>query len=117
VLPINRRWRRLDRQIIADLFEQTTDPSSHARHQVWASAIAAGKFSFGPATICYVPKGKGAWKYRALGTETDVDREQEQFPYQCDFPISDWKRFHDALQAHYCHVTRELLPRYDITSA
>jgi hypothetical protein len=106
-----------DRQIIADLFEQTTAASSHARHAIWAQTIAAGKFSFGAANITYIPKGRGSWKYLALGTETDVDQGNERFPYQSDFSTSDWKHFHDALQAHYRYVTRELLPRYEITIA
>jgi hypothetical protein len=106
-----------DRQLIATLLEQTTIASSHGRHQVWVGAIACGKFSFGPATISYIPKGQGSWKYAALGTERDLDRENEQFPYAPSFLLSDWKLFHDALQAHHFHVIHELLPRYAICVA
>ncbi len=107
----------VDRQMMANLFEQTTDHSRHTRHRTWLAAIAAGKFSFGPATIGYIPKGKGSWKHLALGAETAIDRANEQFTYQHSFLMSDWKLFHDALQAHHFHVIHELLPRYDICVA
>jgi hypothetical protein len=106
-----------DRQRIAQEFTQTTANSSHVRHRAWIAAIAAGDFSFGPATIDYIPKGKGSWKHLALGTEADDDRDHQRFPYQPSFLTSDWKRFHDALQAHHFHIIHELLPRYDICVA
>ncbi|MBE9030666.1 hypothetical protein IQ266_13080 [filamentous cyanobacterium LEGE 11480] len=106
-----------DRQMIAALFANVTEHSSHRRHKQWATAIAAGKFSFGPANITYIPKGKGSWKHQALGTEKALDRSSDIFPYRDSFLTSDWKRFHDALQAHHFYVIHELLPQYGICVA
>ncbi|MCX7595602.1 MAG: hypothetical protein N2235_17970, partial [Fischerella sp.] len=94
-----------------------TDNSGNVRHKKWLQAIAEGKFSFGKAYVTYIPKGKNSWKYLALGTEDDVDRENEVFSYHSTFLTSDWKLFHDALQAHHFYVIHELLPRYGICVA
>lgn len=106
-----------DKTLIAQMFQTITDHSRHLRHQKWLTAIAAGKFSFGPASVSYIAKGKGSWKHQALGTESEVDRHQEVFPYNPNFLTSDWKLFHDALQAHHFYITHELLPRYGICVA
>jgi hypothetical protein len=106
-----------DRTLIGELFQTCTDNSSHARHQQWIAAIAAGKFSFGPATIAYRPKGEGSWKHAALGTLQDLDRDNDIFPYSASFLSSNWKLFHDALQAHHFYVIHELLPQYGICVA
>lgn len=109
--------KAVDRVMIAHLLEHTIQHSSHARHRVWAAAITAGKFSFGPATISYIPKGKGSWKHLALGTEKAIDRSTDVFSYSDHFLTSDWKLFHDALQAHHFHIIHELLPQYGICVA
>lgn len=80
-------------------------------------AIEAGNFSFGPATISYIAKGKGSWKHLALGMESAVDRGDEVYPYRPEFLTSDWKRFHDALQIHRLSVLHKLLPKYGICAA
>jgi hypothetical protein len=106
-----------DRTTLQQLLESIVDNSGHARHQAWLSAIAAGKFSFGAAAIDYKPKGEGSWKHLALGTLQEVDRENDIFPYSTNFLSSDWKLFHDALQAHHFYVIHELLPKYGICVA
>ncbi|MBW4517454.1 MAG: hypothetical protein KME11_19795 [Timaviella obliquedivisa GSE-PSE-MK23-08B] len=103
-----------DKTTIAYLLQNITDDDKFVRHQKWLKAIAEGKFSFGRAKVSYISKGKGSWKYLSLGTEKAVDSENETFPYQTAFLNSDWKRFHDALQAHHFHVLHELLPQYGI---
>lgn len=106
-----------DRAIIAHMLETITDTDGHRRHQQWLEAIAQGRFSFGPTQIGYIPKGRDSWKYRALGTEAAVDRQDTVFPYHPQFLQSDWKRFHDALKAHHFYVIHDLLPRYGICVA
>jgi hypothetical protein len=106
-----------DRALIRQLFESLTDNSGHARHRQWLGVIAAGQFSFGAAEIRYLPKGEGSWKHLALGTLQDTDRDDDVFPYSANFLTSDWKRFHDALQAHHFYVVHELLPKYGICVA
>lgn len=107
----------LDRQLIATLFETLTYPDRKLRHRLWLAAIAEGKFSFGRAVVDYIPKGKLSWKFLALGTERERDRGDEVFPYREQFLASDWKYFHDALQAHRLFVLHDLLPRYGICAA
>ncbi|AKG23545.1 DUF6765 family protein [Calothrix sp. 336/3] len=103
-----------DKTIIATMLETITDRSGKVRHKKWLQAIAAGKFSFGEANICYIPKGKNSWKHLALGTEHLIDKEHQVFTYTPSFLASDWKLFHDALQAHHVYIIHELLPFYGI---
>lgn len=106
-----------DRERIAALLTTMTAPDREVRHQKWLAAIAQGNFSFGSATVKYIPKGKASWKFLALGTEKERDRGDEVFPYHEQFLASDWKLFHDALQAHRVFVLHDLLPRYGICAA
>ncbi len=103
-----------DRALIAKMLETLTASSGTERHQKWLQAIATGQFSFGPAIVSYVAKGKGSWKHAALGTEAIVDRGDEIYTYRPEFLRSHWKRFHDALQAHRFYVLHSLLPGYGI---
>ncbi len=80
-------------------------------------AIARGVFSFGAANIEYLPKGRGSWKHRALGTTRSVDEDYELFAYRRTFLHSNWKLFHDALQAHRFDVLHDILPAYGICAA
>jgi hypothetical protein len=107
----------VDKRKIAELLQTIQDDKGTVRHQKWLAAIAEGKFSFGSATVTYVAKGKGSWKYEALGTERLIDRQDEIFPYRPHFLNSPWKLFHDALQAHRFYVLHELLPSYGICVA
>ncbi len=104
-----------DKAVIANLLENLRDKRGKVRHQQWLEAIKAGKFSFGASEVKYIPKGKGSWKYDALGTEKERDSGSEIFPYSSQFLASHWKLFHDALEKHRFFVAHELLPRYGIS--
>ena len=106
-----------DKSLIDQMFRTLTSDNRLVRHQEWLQAIAAGKFSFGAATVYYKAKGKNSWKYLALQTEGEIDREDEVFAYHPHFLTSDWKLFHDALQAHHFYIIHELLPQYRICVA
>lgn len=117
---------------------ETTDPDGEKRHQAWLEAIAEGKFPFGRQVIDYVASGPGSWKHAALGAAGDAEdamiaqmdlterveylfkagaTTKGRFTYDPQFLTSDYKLFHDALQAHRFHVIHELLPRYGICAA
>ncbi len=103
-----------DKRQIAKLLLKTTERSSRKRHKIWLKAIAEGRFSFGKAKVTYKAKGKGSWKYQALGTEAIVDTGEEVFPFRATFLDSHWKRFHDALEEHRTYIVHKLLPKYGI---
>ncbi len=79
--------------------------------------IEEGYFSFGAEKVKYVPKGASSWKHRAVGTKKFTDHTNEIFKYKQTFPKSNWKMFHDALQAHRFTVLHDILPRYEIIAA
>jgi hypothetical protein len=106
-----------DKGLIGWMLENIKDRNSSIRHQKWLDAISQGQFSFGSANVNYIPKGKGSWKYHALGTEKPIDKDNEIFSYDPSFLISNWKLFHDALQAHQFYVIHHLLPNYGICVA
>jgi hypothetical protein len=99
------------------MLENIKDKNGHARHHKWLDAISQGKFSFGDANVDYIPKGQGSWKYQALRTEKAVDKDNEIFHYHPSFLVSNWKLFHDALQAHQFYIIHDLLPKYGICVA
>ena len=59
----------------------------------------------------------GSWKEAALGTVKKEDTGFERYGYSPEFLDSNWKRFHDALQAHRSNVVNDILPRYEICAA
>ncbi|MBD0336208.1 MAG: hypothetical protein ICV62_12020, partial [Cyanobacteria bacterium Co-bin13] len=63
-----------DRSLIAHMLTSITQAKGEMRHQAWLAAIAAGKFSFGPAVAHYAAKGRQSWKYQALRVEEGSDR-------------------------------------------
>lgn len=103
-----------DQKIIADQLQNITDKSGQKRHKIWLNNLKNGEFSFGKAEIFYIPKGKGSWKYEALKTEKEKDDGEEIYCYETNFLTSNWKFFHDALEAHYFYVIHVLLPKYGI---
>ena len=103
--------------MVESLFRNLRNPSGEARHDRWLAAIAAGAFSFGKQDLEYRGKGQGSWKETALGTIRLTDTGYELFPYRPDFLLSDWKLFHDAIQAHRSDVVHGILPRYGICAA
>ncbi|MDX8405947.1 MAG: DUF6765 family protein [Mariprofundus sp.] len=103
-----------DMTTIRDMFTNTKMDSGEERHAQWLSAIASGAFSFGAETVSYnKARGKGSWKDEALGTSYDMPVHS----YKKGFLSSDWKMFHDAVQAHRFYVIHDLLPRYGICAA
>ena len=100
-----------DAEKMKDLFSSIQEKKGEARHKQWLTEIADGAFSFGPETIEYSGKdGKKSWKKQALGTSCD----KPVYPYKTSFLKSDWKLFHDAVQAHHLYVNHQLLPKYGI---
>ena len=107
-----------DKKKIANLFKSTKHEDGHKRHEVWMKKIQSGHFSFGAANPVYIPKGKGSWKHKAIGTmEWTDDPHDKPFAYKESFLTSDWKMFHDALQAHRYDVIHDILPKYGICAA
>ncbi len=76
-----------------------------------------GYFNFPPVKLDYRSKGRGSWKYLALGTVKSKDEEDETFKYKESFLKSDWKLFHDALLAHRFNLLHDILPRFGICAA
>lgn len=99
-----------DMKKIRTLFESVVDKDGGERHRVWLNTISAGEFSFGPAEISYADDGKKSWKALALGTSQDLPVHE----YRDGFLESNWKRFHDAVQAHRLAVLHDILPYYGI---
>jgi len=56
-------------------------------------------------------------KANIIGTKEITDDPGEVFKYTQTFPKSNWKMFHDALQAHRFAVLHDILPRYGIIAA
>jgi hypothetical protein len=103
-----------DRATIWALINEVRDDAPEKRHATWLAEIARGVFSFGPETARYLGDGDDTWKKRALGT---LDLDAEQPDYREEFLASDWKLFHDALQAHRFDVMFHILPEYGICAA
>ena len=109
---------KADRKKIENLIKTITKEDGEERHEEWLKKIQDGHFSFGSANLKYTPKGKGSWKHKAIGTVEWVDDlEEGPFAYKESFLKSDWKMFHDALQAHRFEVIHEILPKYGISAA
>jgi hypothetical protein len=103
-----------DRALIQEMLCSIQDPDGEDRCAKWVSAILEGKFSFGSAKIDYFSKGLQSWKYLALGTEKNVDHFWERFEYSSKFLNSDWKHFHDSVQAHQFDMLHKVFPKFQI---
>ena len=104
-----------DKLKLGRLFKNVKNEDGEKRHAVWLKKIAAGYFSFGSGRLSYVPKGRYSWKHKALGKMEWVDDPHgEPFVYKESFLTSDWKMFHDALQAHRFDVIHDILPKFGI---
>ncbi|HSQ41403.1 MAG TPA: DUF6765 family protein [Fibrobacteraceae bacterium] len=94
------------------------DTDGGVRHRKWAHSIADGNFSFGREKIFYAEDGKYSWKAEALGTSSDMPVYVYSRPSPSNgekgFLKSDWKLFHDAVQAHLHCVLHDILPEYGI---
>jgi hypothetical protein len=102
-----------DMKTIRSLFLGLKDADGEKRHREWLKAVKEGRFSFGSETVQYHARGKHSWKHKALGTSMDMAVHS----YNKSFLKSDWKRFHDAIQAHRFYVNHDLLPTYGICAA
>jgi hypothetical protein len=52
-----------------------------------------------------------------MGQIAATDTGREEFPLNDSFMKSNWKHFHDALQAHRFDVLHDILPKYGICAA
>lgn len=106
-----------DAKMIFALIKSIKGDTGELRHEKWIQEIKKGSFSFGPAELTYIPKGKGSWKHKSLGQQAAQDTGREEFAYKETFLTSNWKLFHDALQAHRFDVLHDILPKYGICAA
>lgn len=106
-----------DAKKILSLIKTIKGDSGEIRHHKWIEEIASGSFSFGAEKVAYVGKGKGSWKHKSIGQLASADTGRETFTYNKSFMKSNWKHFHDALQAHRLDVLHDILPRYGICAA
>jgi hypothetical protein len=106
-----------DKNKIKSLISSIKDEDGEERHKKWLKAIERGDFSFGPEKLTYIPKGAGSWKHKSIGTREWVDSKEDVFIYKDTFLKSNWKLFHDALQAHRFRVVHDILPKYGISAA
>lgn len=102
-----------DRKQIRRLFTEIKDPDGKRRHQEWQRAIKKGAFSFGPETVFYTARRRQSWKTKALGTSHDIP----VYTYHKNFLTSNWKLFHDAVQAHRFSIVHDILPKFGICAA
>ncbi len=101
---------------IGDGLKEIRDEDETVRHRKWLDRIGDGTFGFRDR-VAYIEKGEDSWKQKALSTDEDmIDNRNAPLPYPASFLDSDWKLFHDALQAHRFFVLHELLPRYGLLS-
>jgi hypothetical protein len=103
-----------DRAALWDLINELRSDKPEDRHTAWLAEIARGTFSFGREAVRYVGEGDGSWKHHALGAH---EPSAEEHNYREEFLASDWKLFHDALQAHRFDVMLHILPEYGICAA
>jgi hypothetical protein len=106
-----------DAKKILSLIKNIKGDTGEVRHEKWLEEINKGSFSFGPEKITYVGKGKGSWKHKSIGQLAAADTGRETFTFKDSFMKSDWKHFHDALQAHRLDILHDVLPRYGICAA
>ncbi len=102
-----------DKKHIRNLFTTFTEKDGEVRHKQWLTCIKNGEFSFGAERLSYHPRGRKSWKANALGTSHDLRVHK----YNKVFLTSDWKFFHDAIQAHRFHIIHDILPKYGICAA
>lgn len=106
-----------DAKKIFSLIKSTKGDSGEVRHEKWIDEISKGSFSFGSEKVTYVAKGKGSWKRKSIGQLAAYDTGREEFIFKKTFMSSNWKLFHDALQAHRLDILHDVLPKYGICAA
>jgi hypothetical protein len=103
-----------DRVLIEQFLVGIRNADEKDRHAVWLAQIALGIFSFGAEKVTYAGEGPGSWKAEALA---EAKQGADGMPYRPEFLRSNWKLFHDALQAHRFDVIHNILPEYGICVA
>jgi hypothetical protein len=103
-----------DRAVIHEMIIGLKDDDEKKRHAEWLAAVARGAFSFGAETVTYRGEGEGSWKQQALGA---LEQPKDGYKYTPGFLRSDWKLFHDALQAQRLEINNTILPEYGICVA
>ncbi|MGD8241948.1 MAG: hypothetical protein PVF59_03925 [Desulfobacterales bacterium] len=106
-----------DARKIFALIKSIKGDSGEERHQKWLSEIRQGSFSFGAEEVDYIAKGRRSWKHQSIGQLAAADTGRENFTFKKSFLASNWKRFHDALQAHRLDILHDVLPKYGICAA
>lgn len=102
------------RSRLESLFMDIRDADGDKRHEEWRRRAMTGEFAGVSSIPPYQAKGKGSWKYKALGTTLTIDDPGQVFTYTPEFITSDWKKFHDGLQVQRQYILLELLPAYGI---
>ena len=107
-----------DANKILSRLKTTKGDTGEIRHEKWLAEIENGTFSFGSARPVYIAKGKESWKFKSIGQVAASDNGREIFTYRKKhFLKSNWKLFHDAIQAHRFDVLHDILPKYGICAA
>ena len=106
-----------DAKKLFSLIKSVKGDSGEIRHEKWIDEIRKGSFSFGSEEVEYIAKGKGSWKHKSIGQLAASDTGREKFAYRKSFMSSNWKLFHDALQAHRLEILHDVLPKYGICAA
>nr|VFJ61476.1 MAG: hypothetical protein BECKDK2373C_GA0170839_108913 [Candidatus Kentron sp. DK] len=103
------------RNKLRELFVELKEKDGDKRHAEWMRKIRGGFFGFDNAEALadYRPRGDNSWKAQALGNSDDLT----EYFYRPEFLKSNWKMFHDAIQAHRFHVVHDILPKYGICAA
>lgn len=106
-----------DAKKLFSLLKSIKGITGEIRHERWIAEIKKGAFSFGPAEVSYIAKGNGSWKHKSIGQLAAADSDRDVFSYKKSFLKSNWKLFHDALQAHRFDILHDVLPKYGICAA
>ena len=106
-----------DRKKIVSLLKTIKGDEGKDRHKKWMAEIKAGSFSFGSQNVNYIAKGRGSWKHQSIGQLKAADSDHDVFVFKKTFMNSNWKLFHDALQAHRFDILHDILPKYGICAA
>nr|VFK37646.1 MAG: hypothetical protein BECKSD772F_GA0070984_101727 [Candidatus Kentron sp. SD]VFK41309.1 MAG: hypothetical protein BECKSD772E_GA0070983_101122 [Candidatus Kentron sp. SD] len=103
------------RDKLRKLFVKLKKKDADKRHAKWMKKIRNGFFHFEDCDKLadYRPRGDKSWKAQALGISDDLPVHR----YKPEFLTSNWKLFHDAIQAHRFHVIHDTLPKYGICAA
>lgn len=96
-------------------FTNYTAADGNLRHAKWLEGLASDDFLLGTdEVVSYDAAGDNSWKAQALQSAEGWESLDTEYPFSESFLTSDWKYFHDALEAHAVYVMHELLPQHGI---